>query len=94
MRIALDDAAPLYRDTPEAQEAKAAGNRIFSAFMLDALPDAPDATRALACELITSTLTSSGKAFSETERTPAEIDAYSAAMADMFCAYLAQLARG
>ncbi len=50
--------------------------------------------RALACELITSTLMHSGKAFSETERPAAEIDAYSAAMADMFCAYLAQLARG
>ncbi|HDR8856452.1 TPA: TetR family transcriptional regulator [Burkholderia territorii] len=92
MRIALDDAAPLYRDTPEAQEVKAAGSRIFSAFMRDALPDVPDATRALACELITSTLMHAGKAFSETERTAAEIDAYSAAMADMFCAYLAQLA--
>ncbi|NIF39431.1 TetR/AcrR family transcriptional regulator [Burkholderia sp. Tr-862] len=93
MRIALDDAAPLYRDAPEAQEAKAAGNRIFSAFMREALPDVPDAARALACELITTTLTSGGKAFSETERTPDEIHAYATAMADMFCSYLAYLAR-
>ena len=94
MRIALDDAAPLYRDAPEAQEVKAASNRVFSAFMREALPGVPDATRALACELIMTTLTAGGKAFSETERTPAEIDAYSTAMADMFCAYLAQLAHG
>ncbi|QVN20646.1 TetR family transcriptional regulator [Burkholderia pyrrocinia] len=92
MRIALDDAAPLYRDAPEAQEAKAAGNRIFQTFMRAALPDAPDATRTLACDLITTTLATAGKAFSETERTPAEIDAYSAAMGDMFCAYLERLA--
>lgn len=92
MRIALDDAAPLYRDAPEAQEVKAAGNRVFSAFMREALPGVPDATHALACELIMTTLTTGGKAFSETERTPAEIDAYATAMADMFCAYLAQLA--
>nr|WP_310136615.1 TetR family transcriptional regulator [Burkholderia ambifaria] len=92
MRIALDDAAPLYRDAPEAQEAKAAGNRIFQAFMREALPDAPDATRALACDLITTTLATAGKAFSESERTPVEIDAYSAAMGDMFCAYLERLA--
>ena len=92
MRIALDDAAPLYRDAPEAQDVKAEGNRAFSAFMREALPDVSDATQALACELILTTLTTGGKAFSETARTPAEIDAYSAAMADMFCAYLAHLA--
>ena len=91
MRIALDDAAPLYRDAPEAREVKIEGNRAFSAFMREALPDVPDATHALACELILTTLTTGGKAFSETARTPAEIDAYSAAMADMFCAYLAHL---
>ncbi len=33
MRIALDDAAPLYRDAPEAQAVRAEGNRIFSAFI-------------------------------------------------------------
>ncbi|ELW9449501.1 TetR family transcriptional regulator [Burkholderia cenocepacia] len=92
MRIALDDAAPLYRDAPEAQDVKAEGNRAFSAFMREALPDVSDATHALACELILTTLTAGGKAFSETARTPAEVDAYSAAMADMFCAYLAHLA--
>ncbi|MEK6356481.1 MAG: TetR family transcriptional regulator [Burkholderia cenocepacia] len=92
MRIALDDAAPLYRDAPEAQDVKAEDNRAFSAFMREALPDVSDATHALACELILTTLTTGGKAFSETARTPAEIDAYSDAMADMFCAYLAHLA--
>ncbi|RQU39059.1 TetR/AcrR family transcriptional regulator [Burkholderia cenocepacia] len=93
MRTALDDAAPLYRDAPEAQDVKAEGNRAFSAFIREALPDVPDATHALACELILTTLTTGGKAFSETARTPAAIAAYSDAMADMFCAYLAHLAR-
>src|SRR6185369_11226747 len=32
MRVALDDAAPLYRDAPEAQAAKASGQGIFEAF--------------------------------------------------------------
>jgi AcrR family transcriptional regulator len=93
MRIALDDAAPLYRDAPEAQAARAEGNRAFGAFMREALPGVSDATHAIACELVITTLTSGGKVFSETARTPAEIDAYSTAMADMFCAYLAQLTR-
>src|SRR4051812_15684965 len=88
MRGALDDAAPLYRDAPEAQEAKAAGHRIVELFMREALPMAPEAARALAGDLITTTLSSVGKHFSETARTPAEIEVYADAMADMFCAYL------
>ncbi|MGS0894778.1 TetR family transcriptional regulator [Burkholderia stagnalis] len=92
MRTALDDAAPLYRDAPEAREARAAGNRTFQAFMREALPAVPDATRELAGDLIMTTLTTAGKAFSETERTPTEIDAYADAMADMFCAYLERFA--
>ncbi|WP_413170240.1 TetR family transcriptional regulator [Burkholderia latens] len=94
MRIALDDAAPLYRDAPEAQAVKAEGNRVFSAFMREALPGVSDAEHALACTLVMTTLTSGGKAFSETARTPAEIAAFSDAMADMFDAYLAHLSRG
>ncbi len=88
MRVALDDAAPLYRDAPEAREARAAGEGIVEAFMREALPDATDAARALAGDLITTTLSEVGKQFSETPRTEAEIEAYAAAMADMFCAYL------
>jgi hypothetical protein len=34
-----------------------------------------------------------GKQFSEDPRTPAEIEAYADAMADMFCAYLTPLKR-
>ena len=92
MRGALDDAAPLYRDAPEALEAKAAGHRIVELFMQEALPMASEAARALAGDLITTTLSSVGKQFSETERTPAEIEVYADAMADMFCAYLRDLA--
>ena len=92
MRGALDDAAPLYRDAPEARQAKAAGHRIVELFMQEALPMASEAARALAGDLITTTLSSVGKHFSETERTPAEIEVYADAMADMFCAYLRDLA--
>jgi hypothetical protein len=42
----------------------------------------------LAGDLITTTLSAVGKNFSESLRTPAEIEAYADAMADMFCAYL------
>jgi AcrR family transcriptional regulator len=94
MRVALNDAAPLYRDAPEAHGARAAGGRAIEVFMREALPAASEAARALAGELITTTLSAAGKQFSERSRTPAEIEAYSEAMSDMFCAYLRGLDRG
>ena len=94
MRVALNDAAPLYRDAPEAREARASGDRTVQFFMREALPEASEATRALAADLIASTLSKVGKHFSERPRTSAEIEAYADAMANMFCAYLEGLARG
>jgi AcrR family transcriptional regulator len=91
VRVALDDAAPLYRDAPEAKAAKASGERTVQAFMREVLPEASDATRALAGDLITTTLSAVGKQFSESQRTSAEIETYAGAMADMLCAYLQSL---
>jgi len=88
MRVALDDAAPLYRNAPEAQEARAFGIRTVQNFMREALPKASDGTRALAADLITTTLTPVAKHFSKSPRTAAEIERYAGAMAEMFCAYL------
>jgi len=88
MRVALNDAAPLYRDAPEARAAKASGERTIEAFMREALPRASEAARRLAGDLITTTLSAVGKDYSESPRAPAEIEAYANAMADMFCAYL------
>lgn len=93
MRVALADAAPLYRDAPEAQAAKAAGDLIVEAFMREALPHAPAALRERAGDLIVTTLSEVGKSFSEEPRTASEIEAYADTMADMFCAYLDSLAR-
>ncbi|MFY2026285.1 TetR family transcriptional regulator [Achromobacter xylosoxidans] len=94
MRVALNDAAPLYRDAPEARATKEEGGRIVLAFLEEALPNASDATRVLAADLITHTLSAVGKQFSESPRTDAEIEAYADALADMLCAYLDSLARG
>lgn len=94
MRVALNDAAPLYRDAPEARATKEEGGRIVLAFLGEALPQASDATRALAGNLITHTLSAVGKQFSESPRTEAEIETYADALADMLCAYLDSLAGG
>jgi AcrR family transcriptional regulator len=91
MRTALNDAAPLYRDAPEAEEARVSGTDIVLNFMREALPEASQGTRLQAGELIKATLSEVGKAFSEKPRTTAEIAAYADAMADMFCAYLERL---
>jgi len=93
IRGALNDAAPLYRDAPEAQEARAAGEGIVAIFMREALPKAPEATRELAGELIKTVLGEVGKRFSETPRSEVEIKRHADGLADMFCAYLDELAR-
>jgi hypothetical protein len=91
VRGALSDAAPLYRDAPEAHEARDAGERTIQNFLREALPEASEAVRTLAGGLIGATLSAVGKDFSGTPRTDAEIEAYAEAMADMFCAYLTSL---
>ena len=91
VRVALNDAAPLYRDAPEARKARVSGTRTVQVFMEEALPKASKATRALAADLIMATLSAVGKRFSERPRTPGEIRTYADAMADMLCAYLRSL---
>ncbi|MGU3651925.1 TetR family transcriptional regulator [Mycolicibacterium sp. A43C] len=93
IRSALNDAAPLYRDAPEAQATKALGDSIFQAFVQEILPDAPKRMRTVAADMITRTMTVVGEDFSQCQRTSAEITTYADAMADMFCAYLTELAR-
>ncbi len=94
IRVALNDVAPLYRNAPEAQEARVSGTRAVQVFLQEALPTASEATRALAGDLITTLLSLAGKRLSETSRTTAEIETYADAMADMFCAYLSGLEQG
>ena len=93
MRVALNDAAPLYRGAREAQEARASIDGAVKAFMQAALPKTSERTRLLAGNLITTTLSKVGKQFSERPRTPSDIEVYAEGMADMFCAYLVSLER-
>jgi AcrR family transcriptional regulator len=91
LRVALNDAAPLYRDAPEVREVRQAGEEAIHAFLREALPRAPDATRALAADLLMDTLSAVGRQFSERPRTAGEIAAYADALADMLCAWLERL---
>lgn len=91
IRMALNDAAPLYRDAPEAIAAHAENAPVFAAFVAELLPDVPEDQRALADDLIKTTLTRVGSKYSETPRKPEEIAAYADALADMLCAYVGTL---
>jgi AcrR family transcriptional regulator len=91
VRVALSDAAPLYRDAPEAKEVRASSRAMIEAFLREALPASTQALRMLAGDLIVTTLGAVGKRFSEAPRTLAEIATYSGAVADMLCAYLDSL---
>jgi AcrR family transcriptional regulator len=88
MRLALGDAAPFYRDAPEAQEPRASGTRTVQLFMEEVLPQAPGAARGLIGDVIMMTPGAVGKRISEAPRTSAEIETYADAVADMLCAYL------
>lgn len=94
VRGALDDAAPLYRDAPEARAARKAIDGTMAAFLREAAPQSSEAARVRAAELISRTIAALGKDFSSRPRAAAEIAAYADAVADMLCAYLKMLRRG
>ena len=94
VRMALNDAAPLYRDAPELQGGDASDDDMMFDLLGEAVPEIAEPVRRLAADLIEETLTEVGQHFSESSRSFHEIEAYSEAMADMFCAYLSSLKRG
>jgi AcrR family transcriptional regulator len=92
LRVALGDAAPLYRDASETQEHKKEGRRRSASFMREAIPNATPATRRLAADVVMTTMSAVGKTISERASSRAEVDAFAQATSDMFCAYLKTLA--
>lgn len=93
VRMALADAAPLYRDAREAQEMRHDWDGIIAQFMREALPGVSAPRRKRAGELMMTTLTTAGEHLSRDTPAAKEIRAYGEAMADMFCAYLESLQR-
>lgn len=93
MRQALEDAAPLYRDAPEARAVQSEGFAAVLAFLREAAPRANEATLAIAADVMISTFKAQGKTVSQRVDTPEAVIAHSEAIADMLCAYLATLDR-
>jgi len=65
---------------------------MFRFFIDQVLPNASNAERTLASDLVMDTLSAVGQQFSQEPRTDKEIKAYAGGLADMLCAYLAGLA--
>lgn len=94
LRVALGDAAPLYRDAPEIAAQRRAGMRRVMRFMVEALPGVSAKQRAFAADVVLTSISALGKQISERGRTRKQVEAWSHAVGDMLCAYLEQLARG
>lgn len=94
MRRALDEAAPAYRDAPEAAEPQLIGTQAFRDFLRAALPAVPEAELQVAGEIIAMTLGEVGERISEAVRTEGAVEVLAGARADMLCAYLDRLGGG
>jgi AcrR family transcriptional regulator len=87
-RSALEEAAPLYREAPEARTHAEEGRRLMERFMKEALPRATARDRAFAADLIGTVMSSVGKAVSSERRSLCEVDELATAVGEMFSAYL------
>ncbi len=90
LRLALGQAAPVYRDAPETR-GRRRSRRMVSEFVRAAAPRASARQRAFAADLIFATVTALGQQVSERRPTRAVVDVWADAVADMLSAYLAQL---
>ena len=93
LRRALADAAPLYRDAPQAREQRARGVAAVNALIAEAAPSIAPRQRAFASEMYIALMAAMGEHVSETSNTKAEVDQWSAATANMFLAWLKAQAR-
>lgn len=92
-RVALADAAPLYRNAPEAAQHRNERTQQFLAFVAEALPNADRQQRAFCADLIKTTIGTIGKQISEQHRSAANIERFAAAVGDMLCDYLERINR-
>jgi AcrR family transcriptional regulator len=94
LRGALADAAPLYRDAPEAAAHRRAGQRQLAAFMVEALPGVDPGRRRQAADAVATVLTATGKTVSEQARSRTSVDALAKSVGEMLCVYLERVAAG
>jgi AcrR family transcriptional regulator len=91
LRVALGDAAPLYRNASETREHRKSGLNRVHIFMRELVPGVPLKQRTLAADVIMTAMSAVGKSISEQERSRSDIDRMAIAMSDMFAAYIGTL---
>ena len=91
LRVALGDAAPLFRDALETRAQRSKGLRRVLRFMREALPNVPAKQRALAADVVVTSISAIGKDLSEQGRSRSAVNWVAAATGEMLCAYLEHL---
>lgn len=93
-RVALDDAAPLYRETVQARDLRTKATRAFDRFLKDLVPDLSDQDLDRMATVIKTSLSAMGKQVSQGQPKRDEVAAVADVTADMICAYLVSLQSG
>jgi AcrR family transcriptional regulator len=91
LRLALDAAAPSYHDAPESAVHRRRGRAVVARFVAEAAPQTTPRQRTLAIDLLLMTITAIGKQVSERKPTPAEMNRWADAVADMTMSYITRL---
>lgn len=92
MRVALADAAPFYRDAELEHDPRDRGTLVLRDFMSEVAPDVGEDREEVAMATIKMTMSEMGRRISEERDLSARSEVYADAVADMFCAYIGNLA--
>lgn len=87
LRVALEDAAPLYRTAPEAQVHRKHARKFLEPFIAELLPAANKKERAFTIDVLTTTMSAVGKEISEHDRSRENVEAFANAISDMLCSF-------
>lgn len=88
LRVALRDAAPLYRHAPAGRQHRGTGLDQMRRFLKGTFPDLPPDHLTFLASLIVTCTSAIGKKISEEARPQAEVEELATAVGDMLCSYL------
>jgi len=87
LRVALEDAVPLYRAAPEAQVHRKNSSRFVESFIAELLPAASKKERTFAMDVVKTTMSAIGKQVSEEGRTRTDVENLADVVGDMLAGY-------
>lgn len=91
LRVALDDAGALFRDTPQARALLVIARERIAAFLEQALPHVRPKERAFAADLLITSMSAVAEKITAQGRSRSDVDAWARASAEMYCGYLESL---